>query len=84
MNKKIGCIGNPPHIGHTSLVGTNRLGDIRSYITLAPPEMEPFVITLNHHQYVEPWIDQNDKIPNHKKHLETCAKNRKKRKNRKR
>jgi hypothetical protein len=106
MNKKIGCIGNPPHIGHTSIVDTgaaiiehsqlsrmlemsppfdtNRLEDSTSYIKYAPFELEPFVITLNPHQYVEPWIDQNDKMPNYKKHLETCAKNRKKRKSRKR
>lgn len=32
----------------------------------------------------QPWIDPKEPVYNHQKHLETCAKNRKKRKNKKR
>ena len=32
----------------------------------------------------QPWIDPNEPVFNHQKHLETCAKNRKKRKKKKR
>tara|TARA_R110000744_G_scaffold195512_1_gene314555 strand:+ start:13212 stop:13436 length:225 start_codon:yes stop_codon:yes gene_type:complete len=32
----------------------------------------------------EPWIDPNEPVVNYKKHKQTCAKNRKKRKNKRR
>lgn len=35
-------------------------------------------------EFKEPWIDPNEPIPNYKKHYETCAKNRKKRKKKRR
>lgn len=46
-------------------------------------EPEPFLITRLT-EFEEPWIDPKEPIINYKKHEETCAKNRTKRKKRKR
>jgi len=46
-------------------------------------EPEPFLITRLP-EFKEPWIDPKEPIPNYKKHEQTCIKNRKKRKKRKR
>ena len=46
-------------------------------------EPEPFLITKLP-EFKEPWLDPNEPIINYKKHEQTCAKNRKARKNKKR
>jgi choline dehydrogenase-like flavoprotein len=42
---------------------------------------EPFLITRLT-EFKEPWIDPNEPIINYKKHQQTCAKNRKKKRRR--
>lgn len=46
-------------------------------------EPEPFLIKRLH-EFKEPWIDPKEPIINYKKHYQTCLKNRKKRKKKKR
>ena len=70
-------VGTPKGIGSEALhdVVDSQFTDLR--------EPEPFLITRLP-EFKEPWIDPKESIPNYKKHEQTCIKNRKARKKKKR
>lgn len=87
MGKHIGVIGHS-QIGRIALAEalakhhTPLLHVVDSQFA-EPTEPKVFEITRLP-ELKEPWIDPNESIPNYRKHYETCAKNRKKRKRKKR
>lgn len=84
MNKKIAIIG-AGNIGKTVATElmaqghTCVLHDVVDSQFTDLREPEPFMITRLP-EFKEPWIDPNEPVINYKKHEQTCAKNRKKRK----
>ena len=84
MNKKIAIIG-AENIGKTVATElmaqghTCVLHDVMDSQFTDLRESEPFMITRLC-EFKEPWIDPKRSVINYKKHEQTCAKNRKKRK----
>lgn len=88
-NKKIAIIGAGNlgrSIAHVLAAKGHNICDLHSVVDsqfTEPKKDEVFTITRLP-ELPEIWIDPNEQVFNHQKHLQTCAKNRKKRKKKKR